>query len=167
VARTPQPQASPAGNRSDARNGLSNQLGHPIGWSPVFSVPFFRHRKQNGRARWPSIHREIVMKFTRQPAACRQGKGMRLPCPLCHANFVRRKCHGAAWLTVSGTPAERSRRAGDGAASSPNGVAAVSAAHDNTGSRHSFRRCRTELSCIAANSCNSRTWHRPQSCLPR
>jgi len=95
------------------------------------------------------------------------GKGMRLPCPLCHANFVRRKCHGAAWLTVSGTPAERSRRAGDGAASSPNGVAAVSAAHDNTGSRRSFRRCRTVLSCIAANSCNSRTWHRPQSCRPR
>ncbi len=47
----PHPMSLPTRTRSDTRNSLSNQLGHPIGWSLAFPRPIFLHRKANERAR--------------------------------------------------------------------------------------------------------------------
>ena len=71
----------------------------------------------------------------------------------------RRPSMSSLTPTVQACSAEPFCRAGDGGASSLHDAAAAAAAHGNLGSRRSFRRCRTLLSCTAPNSCNNRTWH--------
>lgn len=45
------PMSLPTRTRSDTRNSLSDQLGHPIGWSFVFRSSYFLlHRQANERA---------------------------------------------------------------------------------------------------------------------
>jgi len=83
------PKASPCGHRSDARNSLSNQLGHPIGWSPVFPVLFFCPGNKTGVPGGRQLIAKSLWALTRQPAA-RRRQDMRPPLPpLCHSNFVR------------------------------------------------------------------------------